>query len=192
MITIDTAALGTRHWPMPRAIYDHMVELGDLRKDHKVELINGQLIAKMAIGTKHTGTVKALANLLWDKLGKQAVISVQDPVALHEYSEPEPDLAVLRPPVSVYRDRHPEPADIFLLIEVADTSLRFDLEAKVPLYAACDIPEAWVVDVNDQSITAFRSPSNARYHSATTYKAGDTIPLPMFPGTEIPLAELGW
>ena len=179
-------------WPMPRSMYDAMVEIGKLRKEHKVELICGQLIAKIPIGTKHTGMVKALANTLFAKLGTQAVVSVQDPVALHEYSEPEPDIAVLRPPVLAYQDRHPEPADIFLLIEVADSSLRFDREGKVPLYAACDIPETWLVDVSGQTLTVFTQPSPAGYQHSATSKSGDSFRLAHFPDVEIDLGELGW
>jgi Uma2 family endonuclease len=192
MTAIDTSALGTTYWPMPRAIYDQMIDAGSLRKEHKIELIHGQLIAKMPIGTKHTGMVKALANVLFAKLGARVVIGVQDPVALHEYSEPEPDLSILRPPVLSYQDRHPEPADIFFLIEVADSSLRFDREGKVPLYAACDIPETWLVDVNDKAITIFSQPNGGQYQQVTTCKSGDTIRLTMFPDVEIALSELGW
>ena len=192
MTAIDASALGMELAPISRRRYDKMIDAGILTKDDKIELINGQLIKKMPIGIKHSGMVNALSNLLWQKLGGQAIISVQNPVALHEYSEPEPDIAVLRPPVSVYQERHPEPADIFFLIEVADTSLLFDREAKIPLYATCDIPECWLVDVNARSITVFRQPSGTTYQSRTEHKSGDTITLSMFPEVEITLAELGW
>ena len=75
---------------------------------------------------------------------------------------------------------------------MADSSLRFDREAKVPLYAACDIPECWLVDVNAQTITVFTQPEGASYRASTEYKSGDTITLSMFPDVQIALAELGW
>ena len=192
MPAFDARALGSTQVPLPRRVYDAMINSGELTKDFKVELIHGQLVAKMPIGTKHTGMVKALSNVLFSKLMQRAVISVQDPVALHEYSEPEPDLAVLQLPVADYQDRHPEPADIFFLIEVADSSLRFDREGKVPLYAACDIPETWVVDVNDRIITVYNRPEGGQYQQTTAYQSGDTIRLSMFPDVEIALSELGW
>jgi Uma2 family endonuclease len=192
MPVFDAAALGSHQVPLSRRLYDSMISSGELTKEHKVELIYGQLVAKMPIGTKHSGMVNALANVLFSKLTQRAVISVQNPVALHEFSEPEPDLSVLRPPVLSYQERHPEPADIFFLIEVADSSLRFDREGKVPLYASCDIPETWLVDVNDKAITIFSQPDGTAYQQITTYKSGDSIRLSMFPDVEIALSDLGW
>ena len=190
--TSSLPSLGREVVPLSRKHYDSLIDSGLLTPADKVELINGQLFKKMSIGSKHSGMVSILTNLLCEKLAKLATISVQNPVALHDYSEPEPDLAVLRPPALAYRTRHPEPADVFFLIEVADSSLRFDREAKVPLYAACDIPECWLVDVNAQTITVFTQPEGASYRASTEYKSGDTITLSMFPDVQIALAELGW
>jgi Uma2 family endonuclease len=192
MIAMDTQALGVQLMPLSRRIYDEMITAGMLTKENKVELINGQLIAKMPIGTKHSRMVTALVQMLCAKLSGKAIVSPQNPVALHEYSEPEPDVALVRLPLSEYENRHPEPADIFFLIEVADSSLRFDREAKVPLYAACDIPETWLVDVNDKVITIFSQPDGTGYQQGTIYKGGDSIRLSMFPDVEFALSELGW
>jgi Uma2 family endonuclease len=190
--SFDARALGTSQVPIPRRVYDVMVEQGLLTKDLKVELIHGQLVAKMPIGTKHSRMVNTLKRLLFSKLGDRAVIATQNPVALHEYSEPEPDLAIIKLPEMAYENRHPEPEDVFFLIEVADSSLRFDREGKIPLYASCDIPEAWLLDVNAQTLTVYRDPEGARYRTEQVYRAGDTFQLGAFPGVEIHLNELGW
>ena len=192
MPAFDARALGSTQVPLPRRVYDAMIDSGLITKDLKVELIHGQLIAKMPIGTKHSRMVNTLTRLLFSKVGNRAVIATQNPVALHEYSEPEPDIAIVKPPEMAYENRHPEPADIFFLIEVADSSLRFDREGKVPLYAACDIPETWVVDVNDRIITVYNRPEGGQYQQTTAYQSGDTIRLSMFPDVEIALSELGW
>ena len=190
--TSSLPSLGREVVPLSRKHYDSLIDSGLLTPADKVELINGQLFKKMSIGSKHNRMVTTLLRLLLQKLGERAVVISQGPVALHEYSEPEPDIAVVRPPEIAYDLRHPEPADVFFLIEVADSSLRFDREAKVPLYAACDIPECWLVDVNAQTITVFTQPEGASYRASTEYKSGDTITLSMFPDVQIALAELGW
>ena len=192
MAAINIPAHGMELMPLSRRQYDGMISAGILTKEDKVELINGELVKKMPIGTKHSRMVNALVNRLCQKLGDLAIVAAQNPVALHEYSEPEPDVAVIRPPDSVYEDRHPEPADIFFLIEVADTSVRFDRDSKVPLYAACDITECWLVDINEKTITVFTKPDGTKYRQRTDFKSGDTIALQAFPGIGISLAELGW
>jgi Uma2 family endonuclease len=192
MTAIDIQTLHAPPWLMPRAMYDEMISAGILTKEHKVELIQGQMITKMPIGTKHSRMVNTLVNLLCEKLGRRAVIAPQNPVALHEFSEPEPDLAIVRPPATDCDDRHPEPADIFFLIEVADTSLRFDRDGKVPLYAACDIPECWLVDLNERVITVYSKPTATGYLHSATYRSGDLIRPSMFPDVELPVVGLGW
>lgn len=192
MPAFDAQSFGIQQMPLPRRLYDSIISAGLLTKEDKVELIHGQLITKMPIGTKHARMVTTLSRLLFGKIGHRAMIAAQNPVALHEYSEPEPDLTIAKLPEMAYDQRHPEPADIFFLIEVADSSLRFDREGKVPLYAACDIAETWLVDVLGQTLTVFSQPTASGYQQSVTYKSGDSFRISMFPEVEIKLSELGW
>ncbi len=171
--------------------YHAMVSAGIFSEDDKIELINGYLIKKMSIGSKHTSVVKLLNRFLMKALGDQAIIGVQDPVTLTEFSEPEPDVSVMRFRPDCYANAHPTPNDILLLIEVADTSLAFDRNAKIPLYAAADIPEAWLVDLIANEITVFRKPEGAVYQESEVFKTSQTIPLPGFAGAGIAVSDLG-
>jgi len=171
--------------------YHSMIRSGVLREDDRVELIHGFLVTKMSIGSQHSGTVNRLQYLLNRSLGGNVILSVQNPITIHDYSEPEPDIVVAKFREDFYADTHPEPQDVLLAIEVADTSLAYDRDAKIPLYASCGIPSAWLVDLNSKSITVFDQPDGAAYTRSTVYSTGMSIPLP---GTEaeLSLADLGF
>lgn len=171
--------------------YHAMVSAGIFSEDDKIELINGYLIKKMSIGSKHGSTVTRLARLLIKQLDEQAIVTIQNPITINEFSEPEPDIVVARQQDDFYASGHPTPKDILLLIEVADTSLTFDRNAKIPLYAAADIPEAWLVDLIANEITVFRKPEGAVYQEREVFKTGQSIPLPGFAGTGIAVSDLG-
>jgi len=171
--------------------YHAMVSAGIFSEDDKIELINGYLIKKMSIGSKHGSTVTRLARLLIKQLDDQAVVTIQNPITINEFSEPEPDVVVAKPQDDFYADGHPTPKDILLLIEVADTSLAFDRNAKIPLYAAADVPEAWLVDLIANEITVFRKPEGAVYRESEVFKSGQSIPLPGFAEASIAVSDLG-
>lgn len=118
--------------------------------DQRVELISGEIIHMSPIGKLHAATVKAIAALLWAAAGDSGIISVQDPVMINDHSEPEPDLAILKPNPSFYAERLPGPDDILLVIEVADSTLEKDRQVKLPLYAASGIPEYWIVNLSEE------------------------------------------
>lgn len=174
-----------------RARYDAMVASGILTKDDHVELLNGEVYQKMPKGPKHTARIKALIARLTALLGGRALIGCQDPVALNEFSEPEPDVSVLRPRDDFYESGHPEPKDVLFLVEVSDSTLDYDRDLKVPLYAACDIPEVWLVDVNARTITVYQKPAGNQYTQAQVYRPGDAIPFSAFEGESIGVSELG-
>ena len=121
--------------------YHHMGEAGILRQDARVELIQGELIDMTPIGSKHAGKVNRLQALLARALQDRAIITVRNPLILGTESEPQPDVMVLRSREDYYESSHPRPQDVLLLIEVADTSDRYDREVKLPLYARHGIPE---------------------------------------------------
>jgi Uma2 family endonuclease len=140
-----------------------MGEVGILGPDDRVELIAGEIIDMSPIGSLHAALVARLASTLGKRVGETAIIWTHNPLALDDTSQPQPDLAVLRPRADFYAAAHPGPADVLLVIEVADTTLAFDLDVKVPLYAAAGLPEAWVIEAASRRTHVFRRPVNGRY-----------------------------
>jgi hypothetical protein len=136
--------------------YHRMARAGILPEDSRVELINGEIIDMAPIGSRHAGTVLQLTNLLNQALRGTAMVWVQNPIHLDPHTEPQPDLALLRPRDDFYKTAHPRAADVLLVIEVADTSLHYDREIKIPLYARHGIPEVWLVDLLNNRISRFR------------------------------------
>ena len=128
--------------------YHRMGEAGILPEDTRIELIAGDIVVREPIGSYHAGTVNRLNRLWTSNLGERAVVQVQNPVELtEEDSEVQPDVTLLRPRADFYTRGHPTPADVLLLIEVADSSLARDRRVKMPLYARAGIREAWLVDL---------------------------------------------
>jgi len=137
--------------------YHRMAEADIFRPKQRIELLDGEVMEMSPIGTRHAGCVSRLGYLIPSQLGQRALMRVQLPIELDPFSEPEPDLAVVTWQQDFYSSRHPEPSDVLLLIEVADSSLRYDLTRKAPLYIAGGIPEVWVVDLTGGVVHAFRS-----------------------------------
>src|SRR5262249_34195079 len=129
-----------------REQYHRMAEAGILTSTDRVELIRGEIIQMSPLGRRHIAFVHNLTRLLVRRLGDRAIVSVQNPVALAEDTEPQPDLAVCRDRAVPYKEREPHADDVVLLIEVADTSLQYDRSTKLRLYAAAGVPEYWLVD----------------------------------------------
>lgn len=171
--------------------YHSMIRAGQLTENDSIELINGYLVTKMSIGPNHSSVRTRLERLLNRRFGDTWLIRGQEPITIHEYSEPEPDIVVAKFRDDFYAERHPHPEDILLIIEVADTSLSFDRSAKVPLYASCGIAETWLVDLTQREVTAYRRPAGASYAEAQVYRAGDVLPLPGASGESIAVTELG-
>jgi len=143
--------------------YHRMGEVGILHEDARVELIDGELIDRAPIGSRHAGTVLQLSRVLIFAVGGRAYVSTQNPVLLGEHSEPQPDIALLRPRDDFYKSTHPRPDDVLLIVEVADASLRYDREIKIPLYARHGIPEVWLVDVENAQFSIFLTPGGQGY-----------------------------
>jgi Uma2 family endonuclease len=145
------------------AEYYRMAEAGILGEDDRVELIEGEIIDMPPIGTDHTSVVKRLNSIFARNVGVRAIVSVQDPIRLNPRSEPQPDIALLRYRADFYRHAHPGPEDVLLLVEVADSSLRYDREVKLPLYARHGIPEVWIVDLEHRRLEIYRRPAEETY-----------------------------
>jgi len=167
-----------------------MAETGVLRPDARVELLEGKIIDMSPIGPFHGGLVKRLSRLFNLKAKGRWIVSTQDPVRLDDRSEPQPDLMLLKPAPDDYISRHPQAGDVFLLIEVSDTSLDYDRGEKLPAYGRAGIPEVWIVNLNEETIEIHREPHFTGYSSKTVLRAGDEAEPRAFPDAAINIAEL--
>ncbi len=155
--------------------YHRMAEAGILHEGQRVELIKGEIIDMTPIGSRHAATVAHLTQLLSTVAGTQAIVWVQNPILLDDHSEPQPDLALLRPQADFYAGGHPRPADVLLIIEVADSSLAFDRDVKMPLYARRRIPEVWLFDLESKHLTVYRNPSEDGYGDVASVEKLDRL-----------------
>jgi Uma2 family endonuclease len=170
--------------------YHRMAEAGILGEDDRVELIEGELVAMAPIGSGHAGTVNALTQLLVTAVAGRAIVAVQNPVRLGGYSEPQPDFALLKPRPDAYRSATPTPEDVLLLIEVADTSGRYDRRVKLPLYARHGIPEAWIVDLEERLVEVCREPGADGYAGITSVRPGSMLEPALLPGLSLSVADI--
>ncbi|MBS3026306.1 MAG: Uma2 family endonuclease [Dolichospermum sp. DET50] len=161
--------------------YHQMSEAGIFSENDKVELINGEIIEMSPIGRRHTACVNRLNSVFSQLLGNKVIIAVQNPIILNNLSEPEPDIALLKHRADFYESGHPQPQDIFLLIEVADSSLEYDRDVKIPLYATSGISEVWLVDIYEQVIIVYRYPSENGYSDIQTFSRGEKLSIQAFP-----------
>jgi Uma2 family endonuclease len=152
--------------------YYEMARVGILKPDERVELLDGEIVPMYPIGSPHAWCVKRLIKA-FSPIDDRAILSVQDPLRLNDRSEPEPDIVLLQPDTP--QDRHPEPADVLLVIEVADSPIRIDRRRKLPMYARAGIFEYWIVDLNADRIEVYRGPARSRYRSVTLLRRGDTV-----------------
>ena len=153
--------------------YHRMGEAGILHEDDRIELIDGELVEMTAIGTRHFNCVNRLNHLLVGKAGDDAIVSIQNPVRLNEYSEPQPDAALIR--TRDYSGSLPTPEDVLLLIEVSDTTLAYDHGVKLPRYAEAGIPEVWIVNLPGQRIEHHTGPSGDLYGHVHLARRGEKI-----------------
>jgi Uma2 family endonuclease len=170
--------------------YHRLAEVGILGEDDRVELLDGQIVEMTPIGPEHAGCVDTLLRILSRRVGDAAMLRGQNPVVLGMRWEPQPDVAVLKPRADEYRTAHPGPGDILLVIEVADSSLESDRDVKLPLYAAAGIPEAWVVDLEHDTIEVHRQPGPGRYREVRTLGRGDALAALLVPTGTISVDEV--
>jgi Uma2 family endonuclease len=140
-----------------------MGELGILDPNERTELIAGHITVMAAKGTPHVTALYLLANALRDLLSTTTLIRTQDPIRLNDFSEPEPDLAIVRGTVLDYVNHHPCPDDVYLIVEVADSTLKQDCDIKDKLYAQANIAEYWVLDLRSRQLHVFRNPTATGY-----------------------------
>jgi Uma2 family endonuclease len=173
------------------AEYHRMGEAGILHEDDRVELLNGRLYAMPPIGSSHASHVDRLTRLFVLHVGDEATVRVQNPIKIGPDSEPEPDLALVAPNDETYRERHPQPEEVLLLVEVADTTENFDRSTKLSLYAEAGISEYWVVSLPDERVYVHREPAGDDYGLRLTRTAGDTVTVAALPDlSPIPVDEI--
>jgi Uma2 family endonuclease len=170
--------------------YYRMAETGVLRPGARVELLNGEIIDASPIGPFHGSITKHLNQIFTVAAHGRWITQVQDPVRLDDYSEPEPDLALVKPVADFYRRCHPQPEDVFLLIEISDSTLEEDQGNKIRAYGRAGIMEVWIVNLNELTIEVYREPHYAGYGSKTVLRAGDTLAPLAFPDATVDVAEL--
>jgi Uma2 family endonuclease len=189
----DTGILS--RYPVPRhrltrRDYYRLAEAGILGEDDRVELLEGQLVDMSAIGPRHALAVDALNELLVMAAAGRAAVRVQNPIVLDDNSEPQPDFTLVRRPWDGYPHEHPRPSDIYLLIEVADSSLEFDLGAKLELYASAGIREFWVADLTSNRLLVHRRPRDGRYASVAVVDMSGTVQVEALPDVTISVAQI--
>ena len=157
------ADLGVKRRSITVEAYHRMGEVGIIAPDERVELIEGEVVEMAPIGSRHSGLVNRLNHLLVQAVANRGVVSVQNPVRLSRTSEPQPDFAVLKPRADDYQTATPRSDEVLLLVEIAESSLKYDRELKAPLYAAHAIPELWLIDVTEKVLWRYRDPQQDGY-----------------------------
>lgn len=170
--------------------YQLLGEKGILHEDERVELIDGRIIEMSPIGAKHASTVDRLNNLFVTKLQHKAIVRVQSPVDIDEYSEPQPDITILKPRPDFYSEKHPKPQDVLLVIEIADASVEYDRSVKIPLYAKALIQEVWLVNLQEDTIEIYHSPSGDRYGVMVRLLNKQTVSPRGFPDLTLSVGEI--
>ena len=183
-------ALQQPRWRFTVADYHRMAEAGILHEDDRVELIEGEIVQMSPIGSKHAGNVDRLAHFFLPRLQGRAIVRVQNPIQMGDYSEPEPDLVLLRPRDDFYTSAHPTPADVLLVIEVAETSAAYDRQDKAALYARGGIPEYWVADLGQASLIVYCDPTPDGYTTVRVLRRGEAIRPLAFPDLEVAVTDL--
>lgn len=170
--------------------YYRMAEVGLLSPDDRVELIEGEIVEMSPIGCTHAGTVDRSSTFLQRKLNDAVQVRVQNPIRLNDFSEPQPDLALLKPRKDFYSNWHPAAEDVLVVIEVADTSVNYDRNVKLPLYARAGIPEAWLMILPKDVIEVHSQPKDGKYQKVQRLKRGRTLVSPTIPTLSCKVEDL--
>lgn len=181
--------------PQPRRLrfsvdeYYKMIELGMLKDCEKAEIIEGELIQKMPIGDRHAFVVNALTRFFIKNVSDEVLVSIQNPVRISDYDEPEPDIT-LADLTKYDGKRHPRPAEVILIVEVSDTTLKYDRDTKLTLYAEAEIPEVWIVNLKNEIIEVHQKPSIGIYQLAQIFKCGEILQSESLPNLKLEVDKI--
>ena len=170
--------------------YYRMSEAGILGAAERVELVAGDIVEMSPIGPRHGGTVLRVNWLFGQRFGDVALTNIQNALRLDAHSEPQPDAVLLRPRPDFYTLSHPTPADVLLVVEVADSSIETDRRVKLPSYARVGIPESWLVDLVQDEVLVHRDPGPTGYRAVRTLQRGDKLAPLAFPGRELAVTDI--
>jgi len=170
--------------------YHRMSEVGLLAPDARVELIEGEIIDMARPGPRHCAVVDRLNRLFIFAVGDFAIVRSQGPVLLSRWSEPQPDLLLLQPESDFYMHAHPTGVNVFLAVEVSDSTLKYDQEIKAPLYARHDIPEFWLVDIQRATLNIFSRPERGRYAEHLAITELGIVPISGLQGVQVDLTGI--
>ncbi len=182
--------IAARRRPFTVGEYYRMAEADILTEEDRVELIAGQIVAMSPIGSRHAACVDRLNGLLHRQQEASFIVRVQSPIALDAYSEPEPDVVLLRPRADFYAGGHPLAADVLLAVEVSDTSIDYDREVKLPLYAQAGLSEVWLIDLQKSRIEVYARPQGDAYQQRVEVTADATLTSPTVAGLELVAADV--
>jgi Uma2 family endonuclease len=172
------------------AEYDRMIEAGIYTENDRIELLNGEIIELMPKGPKHVYFNEKLGDFFKGILGYSADVRSQNPIILDDFSEPEPDIVLAKPPRENYLESHPTPADIYLIIEISDTTLVYDRDTKAKAYSRNGIRQYLLLNLNNETVEEYREPGEDGYQFKRTLRKGDSLKLEAFPEVEIKIDEL--
>ncbi len=183
-------AVDLKRYRFTRDDYHRMAKAGVFKPGVRVELIDGEIIEMHPIGRRHRGTVDRLNDIFVPQVRGRAIVRIQSSIALGNNGEPEPDLVLLRYRADFYIESDEEPEDVLLVVEVAETSERYDRRTKAPLYARFGIPELWIVDLKRSRITRYLDPTPDGYASTRIYRRGETLSPLAFPNLMTPVVDI--
>ncbi len=187
---LQAAAPVRERYRFTRREYHAMVAAGIFDEDSRVELVGGDITIMSPINPKHASAVNRLNAVFSAAVAGRALVGVQNPFVIGDDSEPEPDLTLLKPRADYYAAAHPGPNDLLLAVEVANTSLRYDREVKMPLYAASGLAEVWLLNLLDNVLEVYREPGPKGYRSLQRLSPGDQVSPLAFPDLTLPVAAL--
>ncbi|OAB62089.1 hypothetical protein AY599_27955 [Leptolyngbya valderiana BDU 20041] len=175
--------------------YHRLIELGFFKEGDRIELIRGELVEMGAKGKRHAVCCSNLNRLLWQIVSDRAIVRCQDPIELPNLSEPEPDFAIVKMREDNYLTTHPQTEDIFLVIEIADSSLQFDREVKLPVYAEAGIENVWIFNLIGDRLETYTQPyrmssGEFEYRNIQIFVPEDTVALPRFEDLQLELSRI--
>jgi Uma2 family endonuclease len=170
--------------------YYRMADAGILTADDRVELIDGEIIEMSPIGNRHKACVNRANTFFAEAFGRSAVVGNQTPVRLSNYTEPVPDVVVLKPVSDFYASRECRPEDVFFIVEVSDTTLRYDKNVKLPLYAVAGVAEVWIEDLKNELLLVYRNPTEKSFTTSVVLHRGDLLAPIAFPKAAFQVNDL--
>jgi len=189
-VTPKTNPNGVKQRLITVSEYDRMIEAGIYTENDHIELLNGEIIEIMPKGPKHVYYNESIAELFRKKFSENVDVRTQNPITLDDFSEPEPDIILAKPPRKNYLENHPTPMDILLVMEISDTTLAYDREDKAHAYSRNGIQQYLLLNLQNETLEDYREPSADGYGSKRTYRKSDVFNLVAFPETEIKFDEL--